>query len=162
MVENPPANAGDERVIVQLLSRVQLFATLWTAAHQAPLSSTISCSLLKFMSIKSVMLSNDLRLCHPLLLLPSIFPSIRVFSNESALGNKWPKYWSFSISLSDEYQGWFPLGDSGSIPGLGRSPEEGNGNPLQYSCLKNPMDREAWQATVEQAWTHMSLYLKTR
>ena len=72
-------------VVVQLLSRVQLFATPWTAAHQASLSCTISRSLLKLMSIKSVMLSNHLILCCPLLLLPSIFPSIRVFSNESAL-----------------------------------------------------------------------------
>ena len=136
MVKNPPANSGDARVLVQPLSRVQLFETPWTAACQSSLSSTISWSLLKFMSIKSVMLANALRLCYPLLLLPSIFPSIRVFSNESALGNKWPKYRSFSISLSNEYQGWFPLGDAGSIPGLGRPPGEGNGNPLQYSCLK--------------------------
>ena len=72
-------------VVVQLLSHVQLFATPWTAAHQAPLSFTISWSLLRFMSIESVMPSNHLILCHPLLLLPSIFPSIRVFSNKSAL-----------------------------------------------------------------------------
>ena len=77
---------------VQLLSHVQLFVTLWTAAHQASLSITNSQSLLKLMSIESVMPSNDLILCRPLLLLPSIFPSIRVFSNESALHIRWPKY----------------------------------------------------------------------
>ena len=85
---------------VQLLSRVRLFATPWTAARQASLSITNSQSLLKLMSIESVMPSNHLILCHPLLLLPSIFPSIRVFSNESVLCIRWPKYWSFSFSIS--------------------------------------------------------------
>ena len=87
---------------VQLLSRVQLFATPWTTAHQASLSITNSRSLPKLMSIESVMLSNHLILC-PLLLLHSFFPSIRVFSSESALRIRWPKYWSFSISPSSEY-----------------------------------------------------------
>ena len=189
------------------------------------------------MSIESVMPSNHLILCHTLLLLPSILPKSRVFSNESALRIRWPKYWSFSfnISPSNEHSGltsfrmdWLDLlsvqgtlksvlqhhsskasilqhsafftvqlshpymttgktsldqktsvgkvmsllfnmlsrlvhsfpggsegkasacnaGDPGSIPGLGRSPGEGKGNPLQYSCLENPMDRGAWQATV--------------
>ena len=86
---------------VQLLSRVRLFVTPWTAARQAPLSFTISRSLLKLMSIESVMPSNHLILCRPLLLLPSVFPSIRVFSNESALHIKWPKYWSFSFSINE-------------------------------------------------------------
>ena len=90
---------------VQLLSPVQLFATPWTATHQASLSITNSRSLLKLMSIKSVMPSNHLILCHPLLLLPSIFPSIRVFSYESVLRMRWPKHWSFSISPSTEYSG---------------------------------------------------------
>ena len=92
---------------VQSLSHVRLFATPWTAARQASLSITNPCSLLKLMSIESVMPSNYIILCHPLLLLPSIFPSIRVFSNESALHIRWPKYWSFSfnISPSDEYSG---------------------------------------------------------
>ena len=91
---------------VQSLSCVPLFATPWTAACQASLSFTISWSLLRLMSIESVMPSNHLVLCRPLLL-PSIFPSIRVFSNESALHIRWPKYWtfSFSISLSSEYSG---------------------------------------------------------
>ena len=92
---------------VQLLSRVQLFATPWTTARQASLSITNSQSLLKLMSIESVMPSNHLILFHPLLLLPSIFPSIRVFSNESVLSIMWPKYWSFSfnISPSNEHSG---------------------------------------------------------
>ena len=103
---------------VQFFSRVRLFATSWTAAHQASLSITNSRSLLKLMSIKSVMPSNHLILCHPLLLLPSIFPSIRVFSNESVLQIRWPKTWSFSFSISpsNEYSGlisfrihWFDL-----------------------------------------------------
>ena len=92
---------------LQLLSHVRLFATPWTAARQASLSITNSWSLLKLMSIESVMPSNHLILCHPLLLLPSIFPSIRVFSSESVLRISWPKYWSFSfnISPSNEYSG---------------------------------------------------------
>ena len=92
---------------VQSLSCVQLFATPWTAAHQASLSITNSRSLLKLMSIESVMPSNHLILCRPLLLLPSVFPSIRVFSSESALHKRWPKYWSFifSINPSNEYSG---------------------------------------------------------
>ena len=85
---------------VQSLSHVRLFATPWTTASQASLSITKSWSLLKLISIESVMPSNHLILCHHLLLLPSIFPSIRVFSNESALHIRWPKSWSFSFSIS--------------------------------------------------------------
>ena len=85
---------------VQLLSRVRLFVTPWTAARQASLSITSSQSLLKLMSIESVMPSNHLILCCPLLLPPSIFPSIRAFSSESVLHISWPKYWSFSFSIS--------------------------------------------------------------
>ena len=94
-------------VVVQSLNRVQLFVTSWTAAHQASLSSTISWSLLKFIRIELVMPSNHLILCCPLLLLPSIFPRIRVFSNESVLSIKWPKNWSFDFSItpSNEYAG---------------------------------------------------------
>ena len=88
---------------VQSLSRVQLFATPRTAAHQASRSIANSRSLLKLMSIELVMPSNHLILCHPLLLLPSILPRIRVFSNKSVLGIRWPKYFSFIISLSNEY-----------------------------------------------------------
>ena len=92
---------------VQLLSRIWLFVTPWTAARQTSLFTTNSWSLLKLMSIESVMPSNHLILCHPLLLLPSIFPSIRVFFNESVLHIRWPKYWifSFSTSPSNEYSG---------------------------------------------------------
>ena len=94
-------------IVVQLLSSVQLFVTSWTAAHQASLSFTISQSLLKLISIDSVMPFNHLILYCPLLLLPSIFPSIMVFSNELALHIRWPKDWSFSFSISpsNEYSG---------------------------------------------------------
>ena len=95
-------------VLVQfssVLSRVRLFVTPWTAARQASLSIANSQSLLELMSIESVMSFNHLILCRPLLLLPSIFPNIRVFSNESVLHIRWPKYWSFSISPSNEYSG---------------------------------------------------------
>ena len=87
---------------------VQLFVTPWTAARQASLSITISWSLPKLMSIELVMPSNHLTLCHPLLHLPLIFPSIKAFSNESVLSIRWPKYWSFSFSISPskEYSGW--------------------------------------------------------
>ena len=110
-------------VIVQSLSRIWLFATQWTAAHQAPLSFTISRSLLKLMSIESKMSSNHYILCYPLLLLPSILPSIRVFFNESALRIRWPNYgsFSFSIVLPMYIQGWFPLGLTGLISLLSNS-----------------------------------------
>ena len=103
---------------VQSLSHVRLVVTPWAAAHQASLSITNSQSLLKLMSIESVMPSNHVILCRPLLLPPSIFPSIRVFSSESALHKRWPKYWSFSFSISppNEYSrlisfriDWFDL-----------------------------------------------------
>jgi len=92
---------------IQSLSRIQLFATPWTSAHQASLSITNSQSLSKLVSIESVMSFSHLILCHPFLLPPSIFPSIRVFSNKSVLRIRWPKYWSFSfnISPSSEYPG---------------------------------------------------------
>ena len=115
-------------VVVQSPSRVRLFATPWTAARQASLSITISLSFLKLMPTESVIPSNHLILCHPFFLLPSIFPSIRVFSNESVLRIRWPKYqnFSFSISLSNEYSGlissrmdWFdPLAIQGTLKSL--------------------------------------------
>ena len=94
-------------VVVKLLSHVQFFAIPWTAACQASLSLTVFQNSPKFMSIESVMLSNHLILCRPLRLPPSIFPSIRVFSNESAPPIRWPKYWSFSFNIrpSNEYSG---------------------------------------------------------
>ena len=102
---------------VQSLSCVQLFVTPWNAALQASMTITNSQSLLKLMSIVSVMPSNHLILCRPLLLLPSVFPSIRVFSNESVLHIKWPKYWSFSfnISPSNEFSALISLGLTGWI-----------------------------------------------
>ena len=92
---------------VQSLHRVQLFATLWTAAYQVSLSIAITWSLFSFMSMESVMPPNHFIFCHPLLLLLSNFPSIRIFSNESVLCIRWPKYWSFSFSISpsNEYSG---------------------------------------------------------
>ena len=103
-------------LVLQSLSPVWLFATPWTVAHQAPLSSTISQSLFKFKSIESAITSSHFILCHHLLLLPSVFPSIRVFSSELALCIRWPKYWSFGLSPSNEYSGlisfrivWFDL-----------------------------------------------------
>ena len=117
-IQKNPATQFQVVVDVQLLIHVRFFATPWTIAHQAPLSSTVSRSLLKFMSIESVMLSKHLNLCHPLLLLPSILPSIRVFSSELALHITRPKYWSFSVSISasNKYSGlisfsidWFDL-----------------------------------------------------
>ena len=95
---------------VQSLSHVRLFATPWIAACQASLSITNSLSLLKLMYIELVVPSSHLTLCHPLLLLPSISPSIRVFSNKSVLCIRWPKFWSFSLSISMNIQDWFPLG----------------------------------------------------
>ena len=102
-------------IVVKLLSCVQFFVTPWTAARWAPQSFTVSWSLLKLLSIESLMLFNHLILCCPLLL-PSIFPSIRIFSSELALGIRWPNYWRFSFSISDEYSGlisfkseWFDL-----------------------------------------------------
>ena len=185
-------------------------ATAWTAACQTPLSSPISQSLLKLMSIKLVMLSNHLILCHPLLLLPSLFPSIRIFSIESAPHIRWPKYWSFSFnsSLSNEFSGFISFRiDCFDLLAVQRTLKsllqhhslkasilwcsaffmiqlshlymtsgktvaltvwtfvskvmsllfnmlsqfvigEGNGNPLQYSCLENPRDRGTWWAAI--------------
>ena len=118
--------------VVQLLSHVQLFATPWTAACQACLSFTISQSLLKLLSIELMMPTNHLILCRPLLM-PSVFPSVRVFSSELAVCIRWPKYWSFSISASNEYSGlisfmidWFYLlAVQGTLKSL-----------LQYHSLK--------------------------
>ena len=103
-------SSGEYFSSVQLLSHLWLCATPWTAAHQSSLSTTNSQSLLKLMSIESVMPSNHLILCHPLLLPPSIFPSIRVFSSESTLRIRWPKDWSFSFSISPGFQ-WTPRTD---------------------------------------------------
>ena len=132
---------------VQSLSRVRLFATPWTAARQASLSNTNSRSSLRLMSIEYVMPSNHLILCHLILLLPSIFPSIRVFSSQSVLRIRWPRYWSFSssISLSNEYSGlisfrmdWLDLlalqGTQESSP----TPQFKSSNSLALSFLYSP------------------------
>ena len=111
------------------------FVTPWTAAHQASLSITNTRSLPKLMSIESMMLSNHLILGHPLLLLPSIFPSIRVFSNESAICIRWSKYWSFSFNISPSNEHSVIRTDL-----LMWSTGEENGKPLQNSCLENPMN----------------------
>ena len=123
---------------VQSLSHVQLFATQWTAACQASLSTTNTWTLLKLMSIESVIPSNHLILCCPLLFLPSIFPSIRAFSKESALHIRWPRYWnlSFSISLSN-IQDWFLLGWDGwiSLQSKGLSSVFSNTKSINSSVL---------------------------
>ena len=125
---------------VQLLSRVRLFATPRTAARQATLSITNSWSLLRLTSIESVMPSNHLILCHTLLLLPSIFPSIRVFANESALRIWWPKYWSFSFNIgpSSEYSGLISFRKSGLVvsPCSPRDSQESSPTP-QFKSINS-------------------------
>ena len=134
--------------VVQSLSHVQLFVTPWTAAHQASLSIINSQSSLKFMSIKLVMPSNRLILCHPLFLLPSIFRSIRDFPSEPVLCIKWPMYWSFSFSISpsDEYSGlisfgidWFDLfATQGTLQESSPTPQFKSINSLALSFLYGP------------------------
>ena len=129
-----------------MLSHIQLFVTPWTSAHQASLSISISWSLLRLMSIKSLMLSNHLILCRPLLLPPSIFPSIRVFSKESDLYIRWPKYgrFSFSISPSNEYSGliFFRIGlislQSKGLSGVFSNTTAQNINSSVFSLLSGP------------------------
>ena len=150
-------NAGSGfAVVFQSLSRVQLFATPWTAAHQASLSITNSWSLLKLMCTESVMPSNHLILCHPLLLLHSIFPSIRVFSNESVLHNT-PKYWSFSFSISPSngYSGLISL----RMDGLDLLAVQGTLKSLiQYYSLKASILRHSAFFIVQLS----HLYMTTR
>ena len=134
-------------VVVQSLSHVWLFVTPWIVACQAPLSSTISQSLFKFMSIESVMPSNHLILCCPLLLLPSVFPSLRIFSSEFALCIRWPKYWSFSFSIgpSNEFSGllsykieWFNLLAIQGILESSPAPQFKRNNSLVLNLLYGP------------------------
>ena len=144
---------------VQSLSLVQLFATPWTAKCQASLSVTSSRSLIKLMSIESVMPSNHLILCRPFLLLPSIVPSIRVFSKESVLHIRWPKYWSFSfsISLSNEYSGlisfsiaWFDLlAVQGTLKSL-----------LQHHSSKSSILRHSDFFIVQLSHPYMTTFFK--
>ena len=131
-----------------MLRRVQLFATPWTAAHQATLSIAKSWSSLKLISIDLVMPSNHLILCHPLLFLPSIFPNIRIFSNDSALRIRWPKYWSFSFNLSpsSEHSGlisfwtdWLDLlAVQGTLKSLLQQPQFKSINSSALSFLYSP------------------------
>ena len=149
---------------VQLLSRVRLFAAPWTAARQASLSFTVSQSLHKLMSVESVMPSNHLILYRPLLLLPSIFPSIRVFSNESVLHIRWPKYWSFIFSISpcNEYSGlisfridWLDLlaveGTQESFP----TPQFKSINSSTFSLLYSPT-----LTSIHDSWKSHSFVCK--
>ena len=144
-------------VVFQSLNGVWLFVTPWTAACQASLSFMVSQSLLKFMSIESMMLSNHLILCCPLLLLPSIFPIIRVFSVHYITIQKQIWYWhnlrmALVVKNLPENAGY--IRDAGSATGSERFPGEGHSNSLQYSCLENPMDRGTWWSTVHGVTKH--------
>ena len=121
---------------VQSLSHVWLFATPWTAAYQASLSIANSRSLLKLMSIESVMPSNHFILCHRLLLPPLIFPNIKVFSNESVLCIRWPKYWSFSFNISPS--NWSALGGTGWISLQSKGSQESSSTP-QLKSISSSM-----------------------
>ena len=158
---------SDKIVVFQLLSHVRIFATPWSAAHQASLSFTISWSLLKFMSTESVMPSNHLILCHPLLLLPSAFPRIRVFSSKSVLHIRWPKYlcFSFNISPSNEYSGlisfrvdWFDLltvqGTFKSFP----PPQFKSINSLVLSLLNSPTPTSIHDYWKNHSFDYTDLY----
>ena len=125
-------------MVVQSLSLIWLLATPWTAAHQAPMSSTVSWTLLRFMSTELVMPSHNRIFCHPLLL-PSIFPSIRVFSKESALHIRWPKYWSLASFLPMNIQGWFLLGLTGLISLHLRDSQESSPAPPFESINSFPL-----------------------
>ena len=146
---------------VQSLSCVQLSVTPWTAACQASLSITNSWSPRKPMSIKSVMPSNHFILCHPLLLLPSIFLSIRVFSNDSVLGIRWPKYWrfSFNISPSKNTQDWSPLGWTGWISCSPRDSQESSPTP-QFKSINSSALNFLYSPTltsIHDYWKNHSL-----
>ena len=152
---------------VQLLGCVWLFATPWTAACQAPLSFTNSQSLLKFMSTELVMLSNYLILGGPLLLLPSVFPSIRVFSNESALLITWPKYWSFSFSISpsNEYSelisfriDWFDLlAAQRTLNSIAASKYHNSKESTLFSFFYNPALTSRFDYWEKYSFDHMDL-----
>ena len=151
--------------MVQSLSRVQIFSTPWTAARRASLSFTISQSFLKLMSIESVMPSNHLILCCPLLLLLSIFHRIRVFLKESVLGTRWPKYWSFSFSISpsNEYSGlisfridWFDLlVVQGTLKSLLQHHSSKALNSLALSFLYSPTLTSIHDLTISHKKEHI-------
>ena len=142
---------------VQSLSHVQLFVTPWTTACQASLSIISSWSLPKFMSIESVMPSNHLILCLPLLLLPSIFPSIRVFSNESALRIRWPEYWSFSFSISpsNEHPGLITQVESPCSP---RDSQESSPTP-QFKSINSTVLSFLYSPTLTSIHDHWKNHL---
>ena len=145
---------------VQLLSRVQLFATPWTAIRQASLSITNSQSLPNLMSIESVMPSNHLILCRPLLLLPSVFPSIRVFSSESALCIRWPKYWSFSFTQDwFEHPGLIPSGWTVGSPCSSRDSQQSSPTP-QFKSINSSGLSFVYSSTltsIHNYWKNHSL-----
>ena len=159
---NKPMHLSVQFSSVQSLSHVRLFVTPWIAARQASLSTTNSRSLLRFMSIKSVMPSSHIILCHPLFLLPQIPPSIRAFSNESALCIRWPKYWSFSfnISPSDEHPGlislrmdWLDLlAVQGNTQETSPTPQFNSINSLALSFLYSPT-----LTSIHDYWKNHSL-----
>ena len=136
-------------VVFQSLSHVQLFVTSWTAAHQPSLFFTVSRRLFKLMLIESVVPSNYLILCRPLLLLLSIFPSIKVFSHELVLRIRWPKYWSFSISLSNEYSGlvFFRNDSFDLLPVLGTVKKAYSPAP-QFKSINSSVLRFLYSPTV--------------
>ena len=145
---------------VQSLSRVKLFATPWTAARQASLSITNSWSPPKPMSIESVMPSSHLILCRPLLLLSPIPPSIRVFPNESTLHTRWPKYWSFSLSISpSNTQDWSPLGWTGWISLQSRDSQESSPTPQFKSINSSALSllHSPTRAFIHDHWKKHSL-----
>ena len=145
---------------VQSLGPVWLFVTPWTVARQASLSITNSRSLLKLVSIESVMPSNHLILGRPLLLLPSIFPIIRVFSNDSALCMRWPKYWSFSFSISPshEHPDWSPLGWTGWIS----LQSKGLSRVFSNTTVQNRKHKftSYWQANFSWLWNKEKINLE--
>ena len=143
-----------------MLSRVWLFAIPWTAARQASLSITNSQSLLKFMSIESVMPSNHLILCHPIVLPPSIFPSIRVFSKELFLCIRWAKYWSFSSNIQN-IQDWFPLGLTGWISLQSKGLSESSPQFKNITCLVLTPLYGPTLTTVHDYWKAIALTLWT-
>ena len=164
----PYTDSSKNKVAVQLHSCVWLFATLWTEAHQASLSITNSQSLFKLMSIELVMPSNHLILCCPLLLLPSIFPSIRVFPNELALFIRWPKYWNFSCSISpsNEYSGlrfledwlvWSPCSPRDSQESS-PTPQFKSINSSVLSLLYGPTLTSIHDHWKKHSFDHMDLY----
>ena len=158
----PRLGLSHKMVVAQLLSCVELFASPWTAALQAPLSFIVSQSLLKLMTIESVMPSNHLILCRPLLLPPSIFPSIRVSSNESALGIRWPKYWSFSFSISPSHEisgltsfrmDWLDLlAVQGTLKSLLPTPQFKSINSSVLGPLSGPT-----LTSIHDSWTNYTL-----